>query len=85
MNHHALFIKLMKRHLPVQILCILELWFINCFTCVKWFGFMSNYFIVQIGIRQGGVLSPFLFAIYVDDVVSSVCMHPDGSIMSIIL
>jgi len=85
MNHHALFLKLMNRHLPVELLCILESWFSNCYTCIKWYGVKSNFFKVNIGIRQGGVLSPCLFAIYIDDVVKCVCKHAYGSTLSIVL
>ena len=35
-NHHALFIKLMKRHIPVQVLEIIENLFSNCHSFVKW-------------------------------------------------
>jgi hypothetical protein len=85
MNHHALFIKLMNRQLPIELLLILESWLSNCYTCIKWYGVQSNFFKVNIGIRQGGVLSPCLFAIYLDDVVKRVCAHPYGSTLSIIL
>jgi len=35
-NHHALFIKLMRRNLHVELLDILENWFNNCVSSVKW-------------------------------------------------
>ena len=85
MNHHALFIKLMNRNIPHELLCILESWFSSCYTSVKWYGCRSTFFQIKIGIRQGGVLSPFLFAIYLDDVVKFVCMHSYGSALSIVL
>jgi len=36
MNHYALFIKLMKRNFPLNILNIIETWFLVSTTCVKW-------------------------------------------------
>ena len=34
-NHHALFIKLMHRNIPAQILELIENWFNDCCVCVK--------------------------------------------------
>ena len=85
MNHDALFIKLMRRNIPSELLCIFESWFSQCYTCVKWFGFKSVYYHITIGCRQGGVLSPFLFAVYIDDVVKLVCNDIYGSTLSIVL
>ena len=69
-NHNALFIKLMQRLLPVKLLQLIESLLSNCYSAVKWFGTFSDYFHVGFGVRQGSVLSPFLFAIYVNDVGS---------------
>ena len=35
--------------------------------CIKWGKNSSTYFNVSNGVRQGGVLSPKMFAIYIDD------------------
>ena len=35
--------------------------------CIKWGQAMSEYFTISNGVRQGGILSPRLFAVYVDD------------------
>jgi len=35
-NHHELFIKLMKRHIPNELLELFENWFTNCYSCIKW-------------------------------------------------
>ena len=72
MSHFGLFIKLMDRSVPISLLSLLEDWFGKCFTCVKWNSLFSDMFQLTCGIRQGGVLSPYLFAIYVDDIVSIV-------------
>ena len=67
-NHHGLLIKLMKRKLPVTFLEIIERWFSLCYSVVKWNCVFSYVFDVQFGVRQGSVLSPFLFALYLDDI-----------------
>ena len=72
MNHCGLFIKLMRRRIPVQLLSLLEYWFSLGVTCVKWGTIMSANFTLSCGIRQGGVLSPYLFAVYVDGLVDKV-------------
>jgi exonuclease III len=68
-NHHALFIKLMDRNLPVELIDLLVLWFDNCWSCVKWDDSMSEFYKIEFGVRQGSVLSPYLFAVYLDDTV----------------
>jgi len=69
-NHHALFTKLMKRNIPNELLILPEKWLSNSWTCVKWDPIFSRFVKIDIGIRQWSVLSPQLFAIYLDDVAS---------------
>ena len=42
-------------------------WYPKQEVCIRWGTEMSSYFNISNGVRQGGVLSPFLFAIYIDD------------------
>lgn len=72
MSHFALLLKLMKKRVPCELLVILEMWFSISTTCVKWVDSFSVFFELRAGVRQGGVLSPQLFAVYIDDLVSKV-------------
>ena len=44
MNHYALFIKLMDRKLPNELLSLLEQWFSISVTCVRWGACYSHFF-----------------------------------------
>ena len=78
MNHHGLFIKLMNRLVPLTLLSVLEDWFSHCYTYVKWLGSVSFSFTLSSGIRQGGVLSPYLFAVYIDDLIIDIVKKSFG-------
>ena len=84
MNHYALLLKLMKRDFPLQLLSILETWFAVAITCVKWNEYCSSFFRLSVGVRQGGVLSPYLFAIFIDDLIDRVKSSNTGCFLSFI-
>ena len=46
--------------------------------CLKWGKVNSAYFNVSNGVRQGGILSPKLFAIYVDDLSHELTLCKSG-------
>jgi hypothetical protein len=81
MNHKGLFVKLMERNVPSCLLVLIENWFSKCYTCVKWCSVMSSYYKLQIGIRQGGILSPKFFALYIDGVVKRINEQKIGCYM----
>jgi Reverse transcriptase (RNA-dependent DNA polymerase) len=69
--HNALFIKLMKRRVPVELLDMLVYWLDICTSCVKWNGVLSQFYELDFGVRRGSVLSPFLFLVYLDDLIGN--------------
>jgi len=71
-NHYALFLKLMERHVPVCLINLLANWYENVFISVRWGQSLSKLVRLTTGVRQGGVLSPVLFAVYVNDIITRV-------------
>ena len=68
-NHFALLGKLMVRRVPVNIVALLLNWFSNSYAMVSWAGVISGCLPLRAGVRQGGVLSPILFSVYIDCVI----------------
>jgi hypothetical protein len=68
-NHYGLFIMLMRRSVPLEFLNIWINRYDLCNAVVRWDNAMSRLFHPSCGVRQGGVLSPVLFAMYVDNII----------------
>ena len=68
-DHSGLFIKLIKRGIPLCFLNIIIYWYRNLTSVVKWNNSISRSFHVKSGVRQGGILSPRLFILYVNDLL----------------
>ena len=66
-EHWSLFKKLIDRNVPLVVVRLLVHWYRQQTLCVKWGRNTSSFFTVTNGVRQGGILSPFLFTLYVDD------------------
>jgi hypothetical protein len=66
-NHWHLFKKLFNRGVPSLIVRLLSYWYRTQEFCVKWGTVTSSVFLTKNGVRQGGILSPRLFALYMDD------------------
>ena len=60
---------LQKRDVNIVIINILENWFAKNFTTVKWNNVTSTRVPLLSGVKQGGVLSPILFTLFVDNVL----------------
>jgi len=54
MNHHALFLKLMERKIPCNLLSVLEKWFAVGISCVKWgssYSIFLGYYVVCVKVE----------------------------------
>ena len=66
-NHEKLFIKMNDRGVLKYILRILAYWYAHQSMQVRWGTTVSSPFNVSNGVRQGGILSPALFNVYMDE------------------
>jgi len=55
--------------IPNCLLSLIEHWFNECATCVQFGGYLSDFFQLKCGVRQGGVFSPYFFAVYINDLI----------------
>ena len=69
-NHSILFDRLLQHDLSPVVTRALLNWYSDQNVCVSWNGQFSNKFSVSNGVRQGGVLSPILFTVYIDDLLT---------------
>ena len=63
----SLWIKLQKANITGKIFVVLHNLYDNVKSCVKYENEYSSFFRCDIGVRQGENLSPFLFALYLND------------------
>ena len=73
-----LFDILARRSLPPPLLAFLQ----NCYKDqaiqVRWNDVLSQPFGVSNGVRQGGVLSPILFTVYIDELINMLLQQDIG-------
>jgi len=65
-DHWQLFSKLLDKHVPLFLIRLLYVWYYHQEMYVRWGNTFSSSFRVSNGVKQGGILSPVLFNIYMD-------------------
>ena len=66
-NHSKLFDKLIDRGCPAFIVRIIYHWYGTQQFTIRWYQGFSSFFTVSNGVKQGRILSPHLFNVYMDD------------------
>ena len=68
--HSGLFLKLLSRNVPMVFIDLIIFWYSNLQCRARWGDSHSEWFSILAGVRQGGVLSPDFYCLYVDDLAS---------------
>ena len=69
-HYGKLFSLLLNRKMPAFFIRLILDSYLRQTTCTKWKGCIYNNFSVKNGFKQGGVLSPLLFTVYFDELIS---------------
>uniref|UniRef100_A0A3P9KQQ7 Reverse transcriptase domain-containing protein n=1 Tax=Oryzias latipes TaxID=8090 RepID=A0A3P9KQQ7_ORYLA len=80
-NHLKLFQKLINRGVPKYLVRLLAFWYANQTMVVKWGNVLSEPFYVSNGVQQGGILSPFLFNVYIHDLSTNLNLCKTGCVV----
>ena len=65
-NFFILLQKLIENGFPLKLTNFLLIWFTSQTFQIRWANIFSQPFLVRKGVRQGGILSPYFFALYVN-------------------
>ena len=68
--HSGLFQKMIDQNFPKIFIDVIITWYDGLYCRVLWDGTYSAWFLVRAGVRQGGVLSPNFYGLYVDELFS---------------
>ena len=67
--HAGLFLKLLQRGTPLIFINLIMFWYSDLQCRVRWGETLSDWFCIKAGVRQGGILSPVFYCLYVDELV----------------
>ena len=71
-SHFKLGEKLLSSGIPSDLVEIIMVYLRNQVARVRWSGSVGEYKYIERGVRQGGILSPFLFKFFIDDLLNKV-------------
>ena len=71
-DHNILLRRLLYMNVPVYLVNILKNMLLNTGVCVNYCGEYSEKWLIKSGVRQGGILSAYLFSIYIDEILTKV-------------
>ena len=70
-DHWRLFTKLFDKHVHLFVIKLLVFWYLQQQMNIRWDNTVSSSFHVTNEVKQGGIISPVLFNVYMDDLSTS--------------
>lgn len=77
-SYQVLWKKLLDRQVSPEIVKIFQHWYGGQVNNVKWSGALSDPYRLECGVRQGGLSSPTLFNLYIDELVAELSSRHVG-------
>ena len=77
--HSGLLVKLRDKGVPPHIWKVIKHWYTSSFTAVLWDEHPSEFIPIDQGVRQGAILSPLLYSIYVDELLDTLAASGAGA------
>ena len=81
-NHHKLMCFPMKVHFPKCFVAMLNIRYCNLEIVVRWNMSLSNTLTVRSGVRQGSILSPSLFNIFINIIIVNLRKSHTGCVIN---
>ena len=82
-DHFLLGQKLIKHGIPSDLIFIIMHYLRNQAANIMWQGVQGCYYLIELGVRQGGILSPFLFKLYINEIIANIVEIKEGCYLGI--
>jgi hypothetical protein len=77
-NIYGLLSKLIDRNVSFDVIRVLISWYCVSHACVRLGNVYTDYIDIKSGIKQGGIMSPILYNVYVDDLMANLLKETLG-------
>ena len=75
-------VKMHQKGFQGHLWCIINKWYASSSSCLLWSDQRSSSFIIKQSVRQGGILSPFLYCIFLDELLDTLASSGAGVMIS---